>query len=181
MRPKYLPSVDALAAGKPHGIRLKYQSGCRCLLCRAANSRYESERARARAAGGWNGLVPAKAAKKHILRLSRQGVGRRALSAACDVPSSVIQLIRSGDRTQIRKRTEERILAVSRLAVSDAAVVPAAETWRQINALLQEGFTEPGLASRLGLKSHRLRFGKQRLLARTAVRVDRLYRLLMKE
>jgi len=67
------------------------------------------------------------------------------------------------------------------LAVSDAAIVPANETWRQINVLLEEGFTKAELAHRLGFESAALQVGKERILARTAARVDRLFRMLMKE
>jgi hypothetical protein len=181
MRPASLRDVAALAAEKSHGTRLKYMAGCRCLPCRAANSRYECERTRARLAGDWNGLVPAKAARRHILRLSKQGVGRRAVAAACDVSLTILSSIRSGTRTRIRKRTQDRILGVTRLAVSDGAIVPANETWRQINVLLEEGFTKAELARRLGFESAALQVGKERILARTAARVDRLFRMLMKE
>jgi hypothetical protein len=181
MRPTSLRDVAALAAQKSHGTRLKYMAGCKCLPCRAANSRYECERAKARLAGDWNGLVPALAARRHLLRLSKQGVGRRAVAAACDVSLTIVASIRSGTRTQIRKRTQDRILGVTRLAVSDAALVPANETWRQINALLEEGFTKAELARRLGFRTPALQVGKGKILARTAARVDRLFRMLMKE
>jgi hypothetical protein len=65
--------------------------------------------------------------------------------------------------------------------VSDAARVPANETWRQINALIEEGFTKAELARRLGLETPALQLGRSRILARTAARVDRLFRMLMKE
>lgn len=154
MQPTHLRDVAELAAPKPHGTRLKYMAGCRCLPYRAANSRYECERAKARRSGDWNGLVPADPARRHILRLSKQGVGRRA---------------------QIRKRTLNRILEVTNLAVSDAALVPAGKTWRQIHTLLEEGFSKAELARRLGFASPALQLGKNRILARSAARVDRLF------
>ncbi len=156
-------------------------AGCRCVRCRAANSNYESVRAVARKAGDWNGLVSAEPARRHILRLSKQSVGRRALAAASDVPATTISKIRSGERATIRKRTEERILGVSELAVSDAAVIPAASAWRQIRTLLEEGFTKAELARRLGYTGAGLQLGKQMILARNAARVDRLYRMVMME
>lgn len=70
MRPHDLPSAAALAKDKPHGTRLRYMAGCKCMLCRAANSRYETERAAARKNGDWNGLVSAIHARRHILKLS---------------------------------------------------------------------------------------------------------------
>lgn len=55
-----LKPVAELAEQRSHGDRLKYLAGCRCVPCRAANSRYEVARAAARKAGDWNGLVPAR-------------------------------------------------------------------------------------------------------------------------
>ncbi len=181
MRPKHLRDPVGLAADKPHGTRTKYKAGCRCLPCRAANARYESERSRARAAGDWNGLVSATAARKHIFRLSKQGVGRAAIAAASDIAPSIISRIKSGESTQIRKRTEDKLLAVSGRAVSDGALVRARPTWRQINALLSEGFTKVELARRLKYKGLSLQLGKKWIRARNAARVDRLFRILMKE
>jgi hypothetical protein len=106
------------------------------------------------------GLAPSNRARRHIFRLSRQGVGRRALSAASDVSAAIIVEIKSGRRTQIRKRTQERILEVSHVAVIDAAVVSAGPSWKQIRALLSEGFTKAELARRLGFRSNALQLGK---------------------
>ncbi len=170
-----------MAHNKPHGTRLKYQSGCRCLVCRAANARYAIERLRARSSGDWNGLVRADTARRHILRLSRQGVGRQAFAAASDVAASVIIRVRSRRQNHIQKQTEDKILSANEKAGSDAALVRARGTWRQINSLLGEGFTKAELARRLGYKSRSLQFGKRWVLARTAARVDRFYRLQMKE
>jgi hypothetical protein len=103
------------------------------------------------------------------------------IAAACDVSLTILASIRSGIRTQIRKRTQDRILGVTRLALSDATLVPSTETWHQIDMLLEEGFTKAELARRLGFERPALQIGKDRILARTAARVDRLFRMLMKE
>lgn len=181
MTPEHPRTPNKLASSKPHGSRTKYKSGCRCLLCRAANARYEAERAKARTGANRNGLVSANAAREHIARLSKDGLGRGAISAASDVAAAVISRIKSGQSTQIRKRTEDKLLAVSKEAVSDAARVRAYPTWRQIKSLLAEGFTQAELARRLGYESPSLQLGKKWILARNAARVDRLYRMLMKE
>ncbi len=175
------PQPNRLVKDKPHGTRLKYKAGCRCLPCRAVNARYEAKRAKARASGPWDGLVPANSARRHILKLSRQGVGRRAIAVASDVAEAVVSRVRSGRQTKICKRTEERILAVSNQAASDGALVQADATWRQIRTLLAEGFTKVELARRLGYQSPCFQIGKFRIRARTAARIDRLFRLLMKQ
>jgi hypothetical protein len=103
-----LRPVAELAADRPHGHRLRYLAGCRCFHCRRANSDYERERAAARAAGDWNGIVDAAPARRHILALSRRGVGRRMVAAASDVGLSVIADIRTGRKMRIRARTERQ-------------------------------------------------------------------------
>ena len=98
MQARGLRPIAELAAGRPHGTRLRYLAGCKCDACRKANSSYESERQRARKAGDWNGLVDASKARRHLRRLSRQGVGRRVVSEVSDVAESILQQIRSGEK-----------------------------------------------------------------------------------
>ena len=91
-RPSTLRSAVELAAGKPHGTRIRYVGGCRCLPCRAANSRYESERQAARKLGDWNGLVDAAALPGNTFSTSRAWVlnaMRSALPRTCPLPSSL--------------------------------------------------------------------------------------------
>jgi hypothetical protein len=178
---KGLKSAAELSANKPHGTRLKYVGGCKCMLCRAANSRYETERVIARKAGDWNGLVRAAAARKHLLYLSSVGVGRRAVAAATDIADSILFDVRSGKKTQIRKRTETKILGVTKDAVSDHALIDADPTWRQINKLLSEGFSKAELSRRLDYKNGSIQFDRFEVTAVNAARVDRFYRLIMAE
>lgn len=172
-----LRSPDRLAA-RPHGTRLRYISGCRCVPCRAANSRYESERLAARKRGEWNGIVCADRARAHLLALSRAGVGRRAVAAASGVALTIIHEVRAGRRPQIRAMTERRLLAVDGQALSDGAKVPAGPTWRRVRQLLAEGYTKAFLARELGAQRPALQLGRRRVLAVTAVRVERLHRRL---
>jgi hypothetical protein len=176
VRPGSLRPATELAVDKPHGVRLRYMAGCRCLLCRAANSRYESERAQARKNGEWNGLVPAEQARQHLLTLSSAGIGRRAVAAASDVGETVLQQVRSGKKKRIRKQTETKILAIDHAAISDHAVVPASKTWRRITQLMDEGYTKGQIAMRLGAKTPALQIGKDKVLAITATKVERFYR-----
>lgn len=173
-----LRSAAELAADKPHGMRIRYVAGCRCAACRKANSTYECERQKARRAGDWNGIVCARAARAHMLRLSSRGVGRRAIQACTDVADTVLQEVRSGKKTRIRARTERKILQVTAAMAADHALVSSRRPRQLIAALLEEGYTERFLARRLGYKNDYLQFGADRITVRNAARVKRLYREL---
>lgn len=123
----------------------------------------------------WDGLVPAARARQHLQKLSRAGVGRRAVAAASDVSSNILSAIRSGSRRQIRASTEKRILAVDGRARADRSIVPASGAWRRIRQLQDEGFSKAELARRLGLRTEAIQIGKAKITARTAVRIERLY------
>jgi len=172
-----LKPITELAAGRPHGDRLRYLAGCRCAECRRANASYESMRERARRNGDWNGIISAAKARAHIKKLSRQGVGRAAVAAASDVGKTTIACIRTKKKLHIRARTERRILAVTKAMAMDRALIPAKRSWYLIALLLKEDYTKTSLAQRLGYK-HALQFGKERLTVRNAYRIERLYRRL---
>jgi hypothetical protein len=167
-----------LGADRPHGDRLRYMAGCRCFQCRRANSDYERQRKAARLAGDWNGLVPANRSRAHLMSLSRVGVGKRAVAAASDVCMTVLQDIRTGKKTQIRARTERRILAVTAAMASDSALVKPGRTFQLIDRLRDEGFTKTELARRLGYANEALQFNPHRMTARNVARVESLYRRL---
>lgn len=170
-----LKPVSVLAATREHGDRLKYMAGCRCADCRRANTQYEKTRAAARKAGDWNGIVPASRARLHMLKLSRQGVGRRAVQAVTDIADSILHRIRTGTKPRIRARTERLILAVTKEMASDRALVPAASTWKLISRLVQKGYTEAQIAKLLGYVNSVLQFGKDQITVRNAYEVRRLY------
>lgn len=154
---------------KPHGDKLRYRAGCRCLLCRAANARYESDRYRARKNGDWNGLVDARPARLRVRELARHGVGRRAYGVA----ESLIGQILSGKRKRIRSRTERQIMAVSPDARTDSSLVGAGRTLALIGELVERGYTKRQLAEWLGMKA--LRIGRRGKVSwRNAERVRKL-------
>lgn len=166
-------------ADRPHGTRQRYVGGCRCVPCRAANSRYETERAVARAAGDWNGVVSAAQTRQHIERLSAAGVGGKALAAASGISYTIIQLVKHGHRKQVRRRTEARILSVDGSARSDGALVPSDQARRMIEHLVDEGYSKAQLARWLGYQRPALQFFRSKLItARTASRVERMVVLL---
>ncbi len=170
-----LRPVGELALARQHGDRLKYLAGCRCAECRRANSNYSRERKRACATGGWNGIVPAAAAREHLRQLAAQGVGRGSVSAATDIADPILGKIISGTRKNIRKRTESIILAVTTDAAGDFARVPGAATWSMINSLLADGYTKGYIAIRLGRKTKSLQLHKDFVSVRNAFLVKRLY------
>ena len=180
MMPEGLRTAAELAADKPHGTRIKYMGGCRCIPCRAANSRYSVECDRRKRRGEGNPLVPADGARAHLRKLSKAGVGYKTVADAAGVAASVVAKITAGQRTRIRKRTADRILAVTPGCAADGALVPAGPTWKRIRWLLDEGFTMSWLARRLGSRAKvpALQIGKKRVKASTALRVEKLVNLL---
>lgn len=175
MSERGLRPVAELGAEKPHGTRLRYMAGCKCLRCRMANSNYETMRSRARKNGDWNGIVNAGPARRHIMRLSAAGVGRAQVSAASDIAFSIICSIKSGKRKHLRARTLRKILAVTTDCRADRAVVDASKTWRLIGLLLEEGYTKARIARELGRKTPALQVHRERVYASTAAAIERVY------
>lgn len=132
--------------------------------------------ARCRQALVWNGLVDATPVRRHLHRLSRQGIGYKTVGDACDVAKSTLFRLRTGDKTRLRKSTAARILAVDAGARADHALVPATRTWRLIQKLLAEGYTKGAIAQRLGASTPALQIRKTKVRARTQLKVERLYR-----
>lgn len=182
-RPADLPFTEHFQS-LPCGVRAKYVAGgCRCMLCRAANSRYETERAAARKRGEGNGLVDAAPIRAQLRRLSRQGVGYKSVAIAADVSKTVLQNVMTGRKHQVRARTVRRVLAVTKDAIADRALVPGARAHAMLERLLDEGFTKTELARRLGSKAKvpSLQLKARLLTARSASKVERLYRTVMAE
>ena len=176
--PERFVGMRAAAARREHGARARYVAGCRCMLCRAANSRYQVGRNKARREGDVRDLVGAGAAVAHIKRLGRRGIGYKAVAAAAGVALSVVQGIRAGTQTRIRASTERAILAVDTDAHAAGALVDAAPAWRLIGRLVADGYTKVWLARQLGQHGAGLQLGKTRMTARSASRVERLYRMI---
>lgn len=172
-----LKPVALLAANREHGDRLRYMAGCRCDMCRRANTDYEKARAIARKSGDWNGNVSARKARKHLLELSRQGVGRRAVQAVTDIADSILSGIRSGEKKKIRARTERLILAVTKEQAADRALIPAGPTWELIYKLLDKGYTKTWIAAALGSESQTpaLQLNDEQVTVRNAYEVRKLF------
>jgi hypothetical protein len=173
-RPGDLPDAERFA----HGTRSRYVAGCRCEPCTASNREYARLRQKLGRMGQGNPLVSAARARRHLERLARAGVGRRQIADAAQTAASAIAEIRAGRKTKLRRETEARILAVTEDARADASTVDAASTQKIVALLLDDGFTRSELARRLGstAKVPALQLGGDRVLARNAAAVARLYR-----
>lgn len=146
----------------------KDSTGGRCARC---NHRLTSE-----------ALIDAGPVRAHLLELRSAHVGRRAVGAAADVADSLLSAILCGDQVKIRPSIARRILAVDGEARADGSLVPAGPTWKRIRYLMKhEGFSKAEIARRLGFKREALQFGKRRVLAATAAKVERFYRLQIGE
>lgn len=125
----------------------------------------------------WDGLVDAKHVRKHLLKLSAQGVGYKSVGEAADVGKTSLFRVMTGQKTRIRKRAADRVLAVDAQAVADWGLVPAGETRRMLRALEEEWLTKGALALELGYAQPALQIGQRsHVRARTAQRVARLYK-----
>lgn len=152
-------------------------AGCRCIQCRAANSRYSCGREAARRQGDKRDLVPSAAAREHLKQLSRKGVGYKLVADEARIAESVIWKIRAGERCQIRKTTETAILTVSaEIARGDASLIASGPAWKLLDELLRDGYTKTQLAKWLGTKTPALQLVKGRPITyRKAEQVKRMY------
>jgi hypothetical protein len=165
------------AASKPHGVRARYNAGCRCDLCRAVNNAYEKRRNKLRHTFDYNGLVPADISRAYLKRLSRQGIGRHSVAAVSGISGSILYGIITGERRNCRARTERRILAVDpRVARAGGSLVPAQPAWHKLDQLIRDGYTRSFLAGLLGSKAKtpQLQLRRDWITYANAVAVDKL-------
>lgn len=171
--------IQQAASKREHGTRARYVGGrCRCLQCRAANSRYSTERDHARRIGDYRELVDAKPARLHLSKLSRIGIGYKTVAEGAKVSINVIAKIRSGERKQIRRDTETRILAVTKqnAPLGDRSLVDSEPTWKLLDKLLTRGYSKTQLAAWLGMKAPSLQIKRGgKITLRTAFNVSQLF------
>ena len=138
-----LRPAKELASNRPHGDRLKYLGGCRCVPCRAANSRYETERAAARRRGEWNGLIDASPVRRHLIKLSRREIGRKTVADITGVMLLQPSTLFAADSEDPGNERQERSSRSRPTPWSRTPnVSPAEPTWRLIDWLLKQGFYE---------------------------------------
>jgi hypothetical protein len=106
-----ISTLNAASSNCPHGTRAKYVSGCKCLMCKAAASRYAVQRKFARLKGDTRELVDAGQIRDQICQLHQGGMSNRAIAAAAGVSLSIVIGIRSGVKLRVRRHIAKAILA----------------------------------------------------------------------
>lgn len=146
----------------PHGTHLRKDSSPVCARCRDRLA--------------YRGLVSAAPVRRHLKKLSAQGLGYKSVGEACDVGRTTLAQIVAGAR-RCRADVARRILAVTPDAIADSALVDAGPTWKLINELLDKGWTKTALATALGSKSKRaaLQIRKTKVEAQTALAVRKFH------
>lgn len=166
-----------------HGKRSMYRLGCRCDDCRAANTKYERNRAQVKAAGAPpNAIVSAETARAHLLALSSEGVGRVRISELSGVAESRVHGIRKGTIERIHENTEAALLAVHKEVPTDWTLVASTAARAMVAELREEGFTSAELARRLGYnEGHRFRITTKLITKQTEDRITAFYKMIMEE
>jgi hypothetical protein len=169
------------AQSLPHGTRARYSSGCHCAPCRAANTAYETERAKARARGDYNGIVSAEPVVAHLRELSaKHGVGYKSAAEAANVSRTIVAQMLSGERRHCRAMTAKRLLSVDASCVADGARVKARQAWRLLDELIADGYTKTQLAEWLGSTANppQLQYSRDHMTAASVLKVQRLYKAI---
>ena len=162
---------------QPHGSRARYMRGCRCLPCRAANSRYECQRQLERLKGWANGCTGTEQVRQHLHAAEPPGHRQQAGRQGRAGEPGALQQVRLELRKHMRAQSVARVLAVGAEARAPGALVPAGSTLRRIEWLLDEGFTRTALARMLGSKAKqpKLQIRNDRVDAGTAAKVKALW------
>ncbi len=128
--------------------------------------------------------VPAGRSRQRMLMLSRAGVGRKAIHEHTGLDHRTLARIRNGQTKYVRRETRDLIFSVPFDGHCDKALINAQRTWRLINRMLTKqnmGFTRSEIAKRIGGCVGKngfasLQIGKTKVIARTQMRVEKLYK-----
>lgn len=181
MNPSVLAQLRQHGSSLPHGTRARYTVGCRCAACRAANTAYEQDRAKARARGDYNGIVSAEPVVAHLRMLSNEhGVGYKTAAECASVSHTFVAQMLSGERRHCRQQTARRLLDVDASCVADRALVNAKRAWKLLDELIEDGYTQTQLAEWLGSKAATpaLQLRPDQMRAESVLKVERLYRAI---
>jgi hypothetical protein len=167
-----------------HGKRSTYTAGCRCERCRTAQRTYVREwlRKEARIRYGIeeriDPYIDATEARDHLIWLQSKGIGRRLAAQHARLAPSTITKIRTGTIKTIRPETAARILAVNLTALPERATIDGTKSARQIDELLEAGWTKVALARAItgNPNTKALQVHRERITIRNAERIDRIWR-----
>jgi len=128
-----------------HGLLTTYVNRrCHCASCTGAAREYGRRRARLRAYGRLEELVPLETVATHIKWLAAQGLGSRQIAHLANVSRPTVDEITSpsGPRRGVTPRVASAILAVlpGLDSCADKPLVPAAGTQRRLQALMVLGW-----------------------------------------
>lgn len=150
---------------REHGTRAKYVvEKCRCDDCTQANREYQRALTRRVAPT----MIGSARARRHLQELRFAGVGLRTISETTGIGRSALTMIRQGKRSRIKVETERAILGVTPRDTADHARVIAEPTWRNVQRLIDAGWTKAAIARAIGQTNGALQLGKHKVLARHA-------------
>lgn len=186
-RPPDLKAAIDLGRRRPHGHKMRYMAGCRCLLCRRGNARYDAKMKRDRERYGPNDLVTTEKVLEHLAYLKSFGIGYKTVAKHARVSKTSLAGIIWYGRRHIRRRSMNRILAIvpSLNTLPRSVVIPATETQERLRQLTKWGYpyaliVRDGLGSvARGLQIHCMKFGKPDVMVKTAVKVRDFYALIV--
>lgn len=184
----WTPRVCTHHTRHQHGTKASYSHcACRCWPCRLATLEHEDQCRRLRAYGRGR-LVDAGFARRRLIDLRDQGLGRHRISELSGVDESillriVVGKIRRGRREltrRITRETEAAILAVTVDPADGGLPVDIGPTRRRLRSLVALGWYPSLLAREAGMNQaqlDRLLGGAmRRVRPGTARRVHALYR-----
>ena len=142
----------------PHGFLDTYVNhGCRCLPCTSASAEYGRRRARLRAYGRLEQLIPVETVATHLAWLSTQGVGWEQAATLAGVGRTTIEqiLYPSSHRRGVTPRVAAAVMSVLPTLddLADAALTPSAGTQRRLQALMVLGWPLTQIQQTCGLSA----------------------------
>ncbi|WP_333745525.1 hypothetical protein [Streptomyces sp. IBSBF 2950] len=173
-------------AGREHGYAKYKAEGCKCPVCRAANTAYAVNRERQIILRRWQPYVDAEPVRTHVRRLMEAGMQRRRLATAARMSPGVLERLLYGRPSQGRAPSRRmrahhaRALLVLRAdpsAPPSRIPVDATGPLRRLRALGAMGFPDAILARELDMHPMNLHtvLGQATVTVGTAQRVAALY------
>lgn len=143
-----------------HGTRSCYSQGCRCDVCRKANSEYERARKMRKVAiecGAPDGWVDAAIARREIGRLLRHGYTKREICRLAGLNRSTLRNIttahhRTGEPvTRCKRETYDALCAVSGRSIRSSTLLDATEIGNRLREYRRRGLKAIDMARAMGV------------------------------